>query len=64
MHKTAHVAAIYEADYSIHLCKERVVFAAAYVLAGFETRAALADDDRSASYELAAKCFYSEPLCI
>ena len=64
MHKPAHIAAIYEADDAIHFGKERVVFAAAYVLAGFQTRAALAHDDRSAGYELSAECFYSEPLCV
>jgi len=64
MHKPPHVAAIYEADDAIHFGEQRVVFAAANVLAGFETRAALADNDRSAGYELSAECFYSKPLCI
>ena len=64
MHKTAHVATIYEPDDAVNLGKQCVVFAAAYVLAGFQTRAALADDDRSAGYQLSAECFYSEPLRI
>ena len=64
MHKAPHVAAIYEADHPIHLREQGVVFAPAYVLAGFETRAALTDDDRSAGDELSAECFYSKPLCV
>jgi hypothetical protein len=64
MHKPAHIAAIYEADDAIHFGKERVILAAAYVLAGFQTRAALADDNRSAGDELSAESFHSKPLCI
>lgn len=64
MHESAHVAAIYEADDAIHFGEKCVVFAAADVLAGFEARAALADNDRSAGDELSAEGLYSESLRI
>lgn len=64
MHKAAHIAAINEAYYSVHLREEGVVFAATDVLAGFETCATLAHDDRATADQLSAECFYSKPLCI
>jgi hypothetical protein len=64
VYEAAHVPAIYEANDAVNFGKKRVIFAAAYVPARLQTRAALADDDRSAGYELSAESFYSEPLCI
>src|ERR1700751_4265504 len=58
----AHLAAVFEDDAAGDFGEERVVFAAAYIEAGFHAGAALADDDGAAGDDLSAECFEAEAL--
>ena len=62
--ETAVLALVLEANDAVDLGEESVVFAAAYVGAGFERGAALTNDDASTEDGLAAEYFDSEPLGI
>src|SRR5258708_5404739 len=55
-------ASIAEHYYALGFCEERVVLADADVFAGLEARAALADQDGTARYHLAAEGFYAQAL--
>src|ERR1700680_4246632 len=58
----AMAAFVVELDDAGDLRVERVVAAHADILAGVEVRSALADDDRSARYELAGEALHAEHL--
>src|ERR1041384_7429603 len=58
----AHAAAVGELDDAGDLGEERVVLAAAYVGAGLDAGAALADDDGAAGDELSAESLDAKPL--
>ena len=53
-----------EANYAIDFGKKSVVFAATNILAGLQTRAPLAHDNRSAGDQLSPESLYSQPLCV
>ena len=63
-HELAHPAAIPERHDPRNFGEERIVFADAYVLAGLDLGAALANDDRAAGNQLTCKYLYAEPLRI
>src|SRR6185437_2432962 len=60
----AETAAIAKLDHARDLREQRVVLAQSDVLSGFDTRAALADDDRTAGDQLSAERFHAKPLSI
>src|SRR5215510_13354290 len=64
VHETAQIAAVDEANHSIHLRKQRIVLTAANVFAGLQTRAALTHDDRATANQLSSERLYSKPLRI
>jgi hypothetical protein len=58
------LALVLEADDTVDLGEEGIVFAAAHVGAGLERGASLTDDDASAEDCLTAEYLDAEPLCI
>src|SRR5690348_525691 len=60
----AHPPAIVKLDHAGDLGEQRVVLAPAHVIAGLETRAALAHDDGAAGNQLPAEHLYAEALRI
>ena len=61
-HKLAQLPAVTELDHAGDLGEQGVIFAASYVEAGLQPRAALAHDDGAAGDKLSAECFYAKPL--
>lgn len=54
---------VFEFDDPLDQSEERIVLAAADVLAGFPFRSALAGNDVAAQHVLAAELLQAEPLC-
>ena len=54
--------AVSELDHARDLREQRVILAAAHVVAGLKARAALTNQDRPAANELAREAFDSQPL--